>query len=104
MRNDGAPDRGLLAAPLENTRFTTSIERERHMRQLTQPRPSLRIVHRPGFGAEPGPYQENAATYMSLAERVEDQKLIEQYTHLGEAWLSLAETNAWLEGRIPPLD
>ena len=72
------------------------------MRQTT-PRPKLRIVHRAAFGDQTRLLEENAQTYMQLAEHAPDKDTFDHYKQLEAAWVALAETSDWLEGKIPPL-
>ena len=63
----------------------------------------LHVVHRPEFGDQTRLFQDNVETYMHLAEHAPDKATFEHYKQLESAWMALAETHDWLEGKIPPL-
>ncbi len=74
------------------------------MHRPTMPSPKLRVTHRPGFGDQPRLLYENVEIFMQLAEHAADRRSFDRYKQLEAAWLSLAESADWLEGKIPPLD
>lgn len=44
--------------------------------------------------------RENAENCMQLAERAEGQPAFKRYTRMSEAWIALAEEQAWLDGEV----
>jgi hypothetical protein len=67
------------------------------------PHAKLRVTHRPGFGIGPANYRENAKHCMMLAKDAHDLPTFTRYKRLEASWLALAETQDWLEGKIPPI-
>lgn len=68
-----------------------------------QPSPKLRLTFGPGFGSAPANYRENAEHCVALAADAADVPTFQHYKQLEASWLALAETQDWLEGRVPPI-